>query len=535
MGKRRAVLVAAGIALAAATLRLLPHLWGYRYASPERVFLGLGYLVGDFRQYAALTAQARDSGALFLCDEFTTAPSDGRFLVLFASLAGWLARLTGGSVILASHALQLVAILAFFALLWRFLGHVFPRDGARLRAFVLVAVSGGLEWLLWGAGGAFPPAGLRDLLGLTWPVRSWNTFEGLFAPHAIAAYAVVLAIWNLTLDGARGRASALVLAALLVPVTYAFHGYTAFFLAGSLGVGLAIAGLARLRGKAVAMREVLGLLALAAAFVAPLALNLWQLQDPVYAAVFANAVENDHPAPPWIWPLTFGLLLPLAALGVPALRARGGPAVRLLAAAAIAAAVLSVLPSLSPSRFPLFLHLPLAVAAAAGLESLSARLRPAPRRAAAALLWPALVLTNVFVVEYSLAEVGTDANYYLAPDEVAAAEALRPLPRGGVLAGAASSTYLPWLSRKPAYLGHWFMTPDMPGKVESMRAFFEGRGDTAQRLAFLRENAIRYVFVGPRERSLGRLDPALPLVRVIEQDGVQVYELRDEPARGGGS
>ena len=221
-GRRVALLAAALVAGCAALLRLLPHVWGYRFDAPQRVFLGIGYLPGDFRQYAALAAQARDGAGALLANEFTTQPHDPRLLALFASLTGWTTRLVGGSVeavVWASHALQLVAILAFFALAWRLFGRFFPDDGARLRAFVLLAFSGGLEWLLWSLGGVLPAATAGPLVGLTWPVRSWNTFEGLFAPYQVAGYASLLLLWNLYLDGVeRRRAAPLAGAVLCVPL-----------------------------------------------------------------------------------------------------------------------------------------------------------------------------------------------------------------------------------------------------------------------------------------------------------------------------
>jgi hypothetical protein len=192
-----------------------------------------------------------------------------------------------------------------------------------------------------------------------------------------------------------------------------------------------------------------------------------------------------------------------------------------------ATTLLANLPLFSPSRFLFLVHLPLCIAATIGIAVLRER-GPAWMRArtttVAAMF--ALFATNAAVVPMSLIEVRDDPYRYLSRAEFDVMGRMKRLDRGGVLAGAVSATYLPWLARHPVYLGHWFLTPDIEARAVLMRRFFSGRETRSWSEAFLRDNRIRYVYVGPLERSLGRLDPELPLERVIDGEGVEVYRVR---------
>lgn len=525
---RRTLVIVAALAVLVPAVRMLPNVWGYAWETPERAFLGLGFLPNDFRQYASLAAQAREGGRLFLTNEYTLAPQYGRYLVLFPWIVGRISALTGAGIPPVWWAVQLATGATLLGLVWALLGRLGLGAARRLRAFVLVACSGGLEWAAWAAAGRLPAATNEAIAHITWPVIGWSTFASLFAPLGSLAYALVLAIFVLLLRAAESRSAATTaLAAALVTLVYAAHGYTAVGLAGVLGATLAL-GLVRARrdgrdGRRAAP-ETGVLLVLCAAFIPPFALSLWQLQDPVFADSLGQAAAAGKGGRAWVWPLTHGLLLPLAAVGLPTLWRRDDPGARLVLGWLAGTALLAHLPFFSPSRFLFLLHLPLCVAASIGVDVLRQRgpawMRTRPATALAAF---ALFATNPWVVQRSLVEVRDAPHYYLARSELAAMEAMRTLPRGGVLSGLVSGTYLPWLSRHPVYLGHWFLTPDIGGKADLMRRFFSGREETAWSERFLRDNGIRYVYRGPLERSLGRLDPALPLERVLAHAGVEVY------------
>ncbi len=522
-------LAAVSIALIAPALRMLPNVWGYRYESADRAFTGLGFLPNDFRSYASFIAQARETGRFFFENEFTLQPQDGRYVLLFHWLTGRVSAITGLEIPPAWWIVQLAAGVALLLGARAFLGGVFTDPRERLRCLLLIAFSGGLEWVLWAVGPWLPAAVREHGQSVTWPIIGWNTFESLFAPLSTLACALSLGVlWIASRSGQTVRPVRLGVSALLILLVYATHGYTAVALAGILGATLVLGVVRRAVAGRPMPHETRSLLVLCAAFAAPFGLCLWQLADPVFASSLGRAAGAEDAYRIWLWPLTQGLVLALAGVGLPVLWRRDDAPSRLLLGWLLATALLANLPFFSPSRFLFLIHLPLCVAATIGITRLRVH-GPAWTRSRVVqfVAFIALFATNAAVVPLSLAEVRDDPYRYVSRTELGVMARMQRLPRGGVLAGAVSATYLPWLARQPVYLGHWFLTPGIQQRAVLMRRFFSGAESRSWSEAFLRENGIRYVYVGPLERSLGRLDPSLPLEPVIEDRGVTVFRVRD--------
>ena len=91
------------------------------------------------------------------------------------------------------------------------------------------------------------------------------------------------------------------------------------------------------------------------------------------------------------------------------------------------------------------------------------------------------------------------------------------------LCTAVTGNYVPWLARQPVVAGHWFLTPAIDEKIGAIQPFFAVGGPLEPKRALLREAHVRWVYVGPRERTLGDLDPRLGLERVYDAGGVAIY------------
>lgn len=532
MTPRRAGRAALAIALAAPLLRLLPVAYGWTLSTPERRFLGFAYLPKDFVQYAAFVAQARDELSVLLRNEFTLEPQLGRYVLLLLSATGWLSRALGVDLVFLLPLLQLAGGTALLLVCWRLLSFYFTDERARLLTLALVAFSGGLEWVVWWTEPLHPP-GVSLVEGI-WPLFCWNTFEGLFHPfqvwcQAAAAQGSVLLL-RYAREGGRGR---LALAALLVPLVYAAHGYSAIAWGASLAATAALLVGPALRGRGAARGSLAAVCTVGACFVVPFALSQWQSQDEVFRATAqAMSLSGQGYSIAW-WPLGFGLLLPLAAAGLWSSRQREGLAWALLRGSLLAGLVLTHLPVLSPYKFIQMLHLPVCIAAGVALSELPALAhRLAARRVWAALAAAALLATNLTVLMRSLREVPDCEELYLTRGELDALEALRRLEPGPVLSDATTGGYVPWLARKPVYVGHWFLTLRGEEKWREVQRFFSPRVPTARKRALLEGAGIRYVFYGPRERRLGVLDPDLPLAPVVDAEGVRVYRVVGPRERG---
>ncbi len=521
--RTRVLWIVVAVALALPALRLLPVAYGHSLTTPDRVFVGFGFLPKDLIQYAAMMQQAKDEGGFFLRNDFTLEPQDGRYALAFYWGVGRLAALFDSDVLAVWHAAQYLVAVALLLSVWRFLAFFFSEPRDRLLAYALIGFGGGFEWLVWWLGGWLPVAAKDALTLASWPMVGWNTFESLFNPALTAAYlALIWALVFLVRGVTSGRKRELAVAAGLVVVTYSIHGYTAIGLGGILAAAFARFAWEARRGDRGRLADALRVAAVGAAFLAPLLLSQWQSQDGVFRATSRKALFTDQAYPFYWWPVTYGLLLVFAAAGLRGFARRAEFPFKLVIGWLLAGVAMTHLPLLSPYKLQFLLHLPLCIVATVGLRAWVGEPR---RRAAFVAVLSLLFATNLWVVPLSIREVRDLDTHFLPRAEFEAIEALRELERGAVLASPVTAGYVPWLARKPVYVGHWFLTLAPAQKWQRVRNFYAPTTSTEWRVAFLRENDIRYLYYGSGERRLGRLDPRLPLVPRIEGDGVTVYEV----------
>jgi hypothetical protein len=535
-GRRAARLVLLA-ALLLPALRLAPLAWGHVLADEELRFSGLGYLPSDFVSYAGLMEQARVEGRFPLRNDYTLESSAHRYLLGFHYAVGRLAAALGTGVPAAWAIAQYALGAAFLLGAWRLLRTWLRPGRERLVAFALVAFSGGLEWVAWALLPWCPPRVAAALEQITAPQYGWNTFEALYNPVWTAAHLVWIALLGCLLRSAGGRGAVwLAPAVLLVPLLYVVHPYTAIGAACALAATSVLLLPDALRRAGAGRRQLGCVAAVGAAFAVPLLLSRWQREDATFRALSDAALASDAAVAFPFWPLTYGLLLPLAAVGLRELHREGGFPARLAAGWLLGIAVAAHLPFLSPFRYLALLHLPLCIAAAKGLAALARGAPPWLRgRAALAGLALALGATNAWELGASLHRLRSGAretplspSLFLPRADYEAMEALRPRERAPALASLPTGAYLPWLAHKPVFVGHWFLTLDAPVKQAQVERFFDARTPLAWKRALLRRHGIRYVFQGQSERSLGAVDPGLPLEVVIAVDGVRVFEVLPE-------
>jgi uncharacterized membrane protein len=91
--------------------------------------------------------------------------------------------------------------------------------------------------------------------------------------------------------------------------------------------------------------------------------------------------------------------------------------------------------------------------------------------------------------------------------------------------------YVPMLTGKHAYLAHWADTLDFYGKSAAVAQFYASGTDVRDRLMILLRYRVRYVILGPAERSLGGVDlTALPGMQPVFKEGqVEIYQFHGGP------
>jgi hypothetical protein len=521
------------VALLVPLLNMIPTWDGYRNSSPPgRVFLGFRNMAGDHYQYASFVRQAAAEGRFFMENRFTTEPQSGRFVLLYLWLVGSLSGLTGLSVPASWEVLRLVSGFTFLVAIWKLTALCFEGERSRMLAYLFVAFSGGIGWVMAPFQAAIPSMpglpGVKDAFNFQW---NWSSFDAMLVPLWVAPAALFVAgcflLVRVPVTSAAVRWGA---GLLLPPVIWYMHPYTglAAYLAFGLYPMIPVLS-AMLRVQSVpwdAVRERCAGAApflLSFAFVAPYL--LWAREDAVFAAASRQGFMWSPAYSVFLYPLAYGVILPLALVGIRFSASIEERPRHMLAAWLTAAVALASNPFFAGVKFQYLVHAPLALYAAHGVIELRRRSPKAARlsRGAGAALFGALLFMNAPLTLFKdMPGTASDGDIYAPAPVIQAMRFLDEQPPGPVLCSYASGNLIPWLARKTVYQGHWFLTIDQRAKAQNVEAFFNGAVPLDDKRRFLSETGIRYVFFGPSERVSGSVDPALGLQTIYDQDGVTI-------------
>ncbi len=571
----RAVRLSRPVLAAAAVLplaTLAPYLYGALATPPGRSFTWLHALnPGDPYTYLAWIQQGREGGLLF--SELLTGES-GRpvlFHPLFLAI-GLVARVAGLSNMAAFHAARVLLGGILVALLYRLVGRFVEGRTARRATFLYLLVSGGLGWALLPAGAPLT-AGAVDL----WMPESSVFLSILESPLVVCAWGLLAAILLAAIPeeeavsgGRVGGGGAprrwLAIAGLALALGFV-HPYEVVSLAAAFGAAVALGVALRWPRAAWGAPPLAALLAGAA--LPALYQALVVARDPIFGRYLGAA--NTMSPPPGRYVVAFLPSIVLGAFAAPRLLARRRPRDLLLLAWPAATAALVYAPVAVQRRFVLGVQIPLAILAGIGAfevigPALARRFSPRPpggrplarlpadgpaplharfparfparlpRPAGAALLAGVLAasaLSNLTVVRADIEAYRRGGYPQYIPADLA--RAIRRFgevaPRDAVLLSHPSVGYfVPGLTGRRVFAGHYDQTVDLAGKSEAIRAFFDAGTPDAARRAFLAGSTITHVLHSPVERTLGSVEPgALPyLEEVVAEGAIQILRVRRE-------
>ncbi len=506
---RREWLWAVGWALAVMALTTAPYLVGLAAQTSDWRFGGFLIGVEDSNSYLAKMSQSARGQWLFT-PVYSTEPQSGVLLYSFYFLLG---RLTGSdhtAQLLGFHAARVVGgVLALLAS-YRFLAEFLPFVRQRRLGLGLVALGGGLGWLL-------VLLGQRAWLG-SLPVDFYSpeayTFLSLFAlPHLAFSRAFFLLGMIAYLRGQPARAG---LAWLGVSLIQPIHVLALWAI-----VVVDAAWRLRAPGRGVVLRRAAVALILSAPVV------LYTIAAFSLSPVLSNwnTQSNLPAAPPPHYLLGYGLWIAPGVFGWRALRRRSEPA-RWIAAWLIVAPVLLYWPLPIQRRLVEGVQLPLVIL---GVLGLTVGLRRA-RRWLTPLVVAASSLTALFLVGGAMVVARQPAApVFHAADQLAVFRwvAAQPDASGGGLGAYATGNLIPVYTPLPAYLGLTTETAFFTAKQAQVADFFQAGTSAAARREWLSAGRIRYVFFGPAERALGDFDPdnAPYLRRRFAVGAYAVYEV----------
>ena len=512
----------------------IPYLLAWRVAVREGLTFS-GFLIGveDGNSYLAKMAQGARGHWLFHL-AYTSEPHDGALLFSFYLLLGRLTAALPGSaadlplrMIWAFHLARLACSAVLLLVVYRFVAEFIERPAMRFLTWVLIAIGGGLGWLLLAVGQDNWLGGLP--LDIILP-EGFTFLTMLTLPHVALGRALLLAgmlVWlrhgRRSVRGALAAGFLWLLMGLVVPFYPLVAGTV-------VGATLCVWWLVR---QQFPRREFL-LACLAGVLVAPGVLyTAWVFTtNPVMQGWSAqNLVLSPSP------------LHYLAAYGVPGLLAIGGvvwvwrtrPDLRfwLPVAWLLVVPILLYVPFSLQRRLVESYQAPLTVLAVLGIEKffwpwLQERME---KPAWLFGVWLSLMVPTalVLVVGSSATALAGHAPIYHSPAKVAAAAWLAE--QGGedalVVADYSTGNFIPGWTPVRVYLGHGSETIDYACKAAEVQRFFAAATQDAWRAEFLQENDVDFVLAGPDEEALSDADRPVPafLRPVFRQDDWVLYEV----------
>jgi hypothetical protein len=443
---------------------------------------------------------------------------------------------------------------------YHWIAHWTPAVAVRRVAFLLIAPSGGLGWLLVLLG----QSNWLGSLALDWISPEAYVFLLLYTPPhwALAATCLLLGVlWVHQACRRTERDGSLTWRAHLGP---ALAGGAAFALLAVVGafylpVPAAVLGtdwiVNAIRQRRPNWRA-LALIAVSGIAPSPLAAYTWWLfiRQPVYRTWSAqNQIPSLHPLH---YLVGYAVLGALALLGLLVARRRRQTTQTLPLVWLAVTPILLALPFDMPRRLIIGAQVPLGLLAARGLvygvalplgrSVLAQRLAVHPRysrhglrrllvAAAIALTLPTPVLLLTGNIGQVLARAPP---IYHSRSELAALDwlAAHSTPDKTVLSSFSTGNYLPARAGNRVVLGHGPLTIDSERKTIEVQQFYSAEAAEAWRRELLDRYGVAFVWYGPHERALDRegaeqgCDPgSAPYLRAVyDRDGYAIYEVQRE-------
>ncbi len=528
----RWVVIASLVVIMIATL---PYLVGVLSQDASQRFTGFLITIDDGQTYLAKMAQGARGDWLYT-SAYAAQPGQPVFLFPFYYLLGKLTGPDWTARILGYHVARVLFGFGYLVAAYAWVAKFVPTVRGRRLGFWLLAVGGGLGWILFAGAGS---GRLEDLpLDLYLP-EAFSFLSLLTLPHLAAArLGLVVAL----LCYKRGRVwsggLALMLVAFLVPLYPIVAGL--LLVLGELADGLQTAdrvprklsSVKDLFGSGIcgprsAVRRLLALLLPSVPYVAYV-MTLTAFDPDV--ARFSN--QNILRSPALLhYLLAYGPWLAVGWFGWRRLR-RTAPALATWAAVWLALGIaLTYIPITTQRRLIDGYWLWLAPLAARGLTMLSrggrARRLLAPALLAATLPGTLIVWGGAMAAAWVRAPIA-----FVSREEAVAFEwlAANPLPDGLILASFQTGNRIPAYTPYRSVLGHGVETPDIDATEARVARFFLGDLTQQAGAQWLRDEGVDIVYVGPDERALGHFDPDSwrSLERIYAVNGINLYRVRND-------
>jgi hypothetical protein len=491
-------------------LIIVPFLLASRASGSDKVFGGFLLNPVDGNSYLAKMSEGWNGEWNFTLS-YSAQPGQGAYLFMYYLLLGHISHWLGLKLIPFFHIARVINSVLMLAAVNIFFERLGWDDNLSWTAFLLAVFASGLGWIAALFGGLFTP----DL----WVAEAYPFLAAYTNPHFPLAMAMM--VWIISVGSGKSSLFRVILI-----------GLAGFCLTNILPFATIIAGVCLVSFEVWRLieRKTLEWHFVTALFIggAPVAAYQWyQTVNNPSLAIWNN--QNQTPSPSILYTLiAFSPAIFLAICGVIyAIRnhSEGG---KLLACWALPCLVLVCIPFSLQRRFLTGLAIPLAGLSAYGLFYLvkeNLNRFSLLRIGILGLTIPTILL----VLLAGLHGIQTrDPAFYLFRGEARAFDWLeRNVTHDTViLAAPDTGVYIPaWTDTRVVY-GHPFETINATEAKNQVQDYFAEKLSAEQSKDLYRRWGVNYVFVGPRERSLGlRIVPGNTYY-VYQSDGVTIYAVQ---------
>ena len=521
--------------LAVMGLSTAAYLYALFATPPGMHFMGWLASPSDHNAFLAWIRQSMDGHFVF-SEKFTTEVHQQAFVRPLWLLVGKVSVVVHASPVLIYHLARIAAALLLLLTVYSFASMFFKSRRLRRVTVALCAVSAGFGWLF----------ALRALRSGGSPYYTVD----LYAPEAITfrsmhshlhfTVAMILMLWIFifTIRSLETKRVRLAAAAGLLGFLLAFeHPYDMVTIYTTLAIFLLMVSI-KTGGLPLGYLPPMGIVV--GISMLPITYNFFFLQrDPVFRGWAAqNVVLSPRPDG---FVLGYGVILVLAAVGVPACLKLKGERALFLFGWVIAVTALVYSPFSFQLKFILGIHVALCVLATFGLAVLLRWLGMRTGKRGSGLMLFSRGLTLLIIASTAptnLAAIANDMFFHkrrdafpiYMPNTVVEAFAwLRDNTQREetVLSAPLTGNFLPGWGGNRVFVGHWSETLNVLEKERMTQSFY--RGETAKSTAFLKSYGICYVFYGPEEKRLGESHPLQweGLDKVFENAEVAIFRTSD--------
>jgi hypothetical protein len=525
-------------------LTVLPYLFAYRAAPPDKHFMGIMVNIPDHFQYLSWM---RESQTQMLVPNQMT-PEDSQPL-LFNFLWWTLGRielLTGIDYAGLYQITRLLAGAFVMAATYFFCGVVFQNRTKRWIAFLVGVVGGGLGYI-WVIEKYLTGNEIPLDKSFTLFTSEPNTFFNVLAfPHFSIAAGLIAVIFGLVLLGQRSQSLRYAFAAAAVSLLLSVqHAYDMFIIYPVIGL-FALFVWTRDRKFPMYLFK-LGLIVVLVSMWPALQAFYITTADPVMKGVLAQFDNAGAFTPaPYLLPFLMGFawLLAIWALDIRTPWKDRDDTHLFILAWFLSHFVLVYLPMDFQIHMLSGWQIVTGVLATIGLYTrvlpwLQKRFPKRSREQLARIAGVGLILlvipVNVYLIGWRFIDLRRfEVPFFMPNDTIAAYDYLDTQVQSDdvVLSSLNNGQFVPALTGARAYLAHWAQTLDFYGKRDNVEAFFNPATDDAQRQAILNEFGVDYVIYTPEEQALGAFDPAsVPyLENVFSSGSATVYAVKLDEA-----